>query len=97
MKITLLPQLRSDRYTLERLGDALVIDGEVFDFAPLAEGETLPLEAIGSPWFGGAGVTRVAGEIEVALVLPHGWNASEAARFPEPIIDPPDGPITVPA
>lgn len=64
--------------------DALTIDGELFDFAPVPEGATLPAEAIGSAWFIGP-VQRIGGEIVLTLRLPHGPSPSEAVAFPDPI------------
>lgn len=37
-----------------------------------------------------------ATEDSVTLLLPYWGEASEAVRFPEPIIDPPDGHINLP-
>ncbi|OWV58337.1 hypothetical protein CDZ98_15060, partial [Mameliella alba] len=48
MQITLSPVRREGRPTLERLGDALVIDGETFDFSGVPEGAQLPAEAVAS-------------------------------------------------
>ena len=95
MHIKLSP-IRTDRTLLaSRSGDTLTINGETFDFAPLEEGETLPADAIDSPWIVGD-VTRTDGALHITLRLPHGANAPEETRFPEPIIDPPDGEIALP-
>ena len=34
--------------------------------------------------------------LHLALHLPHGPDAPEAARFPAAIVDPPDGPVPLP-
>ena len=95
MHIKLSP-IRTDRTLLaSRSGDTLTINGETFDFAPLEEGETLPADAIDSPWIVGD-VTRTDGALHITLRLPHGANAPEETRFPEPIIDPPDGETALP-
>ena len=95
MHIKLSP-IRTDRTLLaSRSGDTLTINGETFDFAPLEEGETLPADAIDSPWIVGD-VTRTDGALHITLRLPHGANAPEETRFPEPVIDPPDGEIALP-
>ena len=95
MKINLSPQRRDDQYTLTKSGDTLTLNGEVFDFSQVAEGDILPREAIDSVYFAGD-VTRTAGQLELTLLLPHGYPAPEATRFPQPILNPPDGPITLP-
>lgn len=95
MHITLTPSRASAPMTVERLGDALVIDGETFDFSPLADGATLPADAIDSDAFP-MDVARIDGALHVTLVLPHSIDAPRETRFPDPIIDPPDGLIPLP-
>ena len=95
MKITLSPLRANTPLTASRAGDTLTLNGEAFDFSPLKEGETLPADAIDSPWITGD-VTRTDGVLHITLRLPHGADAPEETRFPEPIIDPPDGEIALP-
>ena len=95
MHITLSPTRTDTPLTASRAGDTLTLNGEAFDFAPLGEGETLPADAIDSEWIAGD-VTRTDGTLHITLRLPHGANAPEETRFPEPIIDPPDGEIALP-
>lgn len=95
MQITLSPVRRDQTLSLERQGDTLVVNGEAFDFAPLGEGETLPRGAIDSDWFVGP-VTREGGALSLVLALPHGAAPPEATLFPQPIIDPANGPIPLP-
>ena len=95
MKITLSPLRANTPLTASRDGDTLTLNGEPFDFNPLEEGETLPADAIDSEWITG-GVTRTNGALHITLRLPHGANAPGETRFPEPIIDPPDGEIALP-
>ena len=95
MKITLSPTRRDETLTASRDGDTLTLNGEEFDFSPLEESETLPADAIDSPWITGD-VTRTDGVLHLTLRLPHGGNAPEETRFPEPVIDPPDGEIALP-
>ena len=68
---------------------------EVFDFSPLQDGDTLPRQAINSPWFADD-VKRIDGVLHVKLVFPHGAYAGEAARFPAPITVIQDGPVQLP-
>lgn len=95
MEITLSPVRRDETLALERQGDTLILNGEVFDFTPLPDGATLPNSAIDSDWFVGP-VTRVGGELNITLALPHGANAPQGTLFPEPIIMPPNGSIRLP-
>lgn len=96
MIINLSP-IRSDA-TLElaKTGQTLSVNGETFDFSPLPAGATLPHDAIGSDWFIGDGDRAEDGTLTLHLFLPIGANASEAARFPKPIIVEEDGPIKLP-
>lgn len=95
MLINLSP-IRSGR-TLEitKTGETLTMNGESFDFSQLADGATLPREAINCQWVCGD-VERTNGELIIPILLPHGPNASEAARFPVPITVTKDGPIALP-
>ena len=95
MHIALSPARRDETLTASRDGDTLTLNGDAFDFSPLGEGETLPADAIDSAWIVGD-VTRTDGVLHLTLRLPHGANAPEETRFPEPIIDPPDGEIALP-
>lgn len=80
---------------VSKQGDTLIINGEAFEFAPLAEGETLPAEAIGSDHFVGP-VERINGELHLTLRMPHGPRAPEETRFPQPIVVDVDGPVALP-
>ena len=95
MKINLSPQRRDDTLAVTKQGDVLTINGTEYDFTDLSDGGTLPADAVDCEFVIGS-VDRVDGELELTLLLPHGANASEAARFPEPIIDPADGEVELP-
>jgi hypothetical protein len=95
MKINLSPQRRDDTLTVSKQGDTLTINGTPYDFSDLAEGDLLPKGAVDSPWVV-SDITRTGGSLELTLLLPHGKDASEAARFPQPLIDPPDGALELP-
>ena len=73
-----------------------MLDGEIFDFVDLPNGATLPREAINSPWFAGDVSRDENGVLTVPLLLPHGANAPESTRFPQPMTDVPDGPVALP-
>lgn len=94
MIIKLSPVRMDEELQVEREGDRLYVDGEVFDFGPLIDGATLPAEAISSKWFEGQ-VGRVGSELQLTLVLPHAADAPHAARFPADLY-PRDGQVQLP-
>lgn len=95
MQITFSPVRSDETLILARRDDALLINGEVFDFAPLPEGGTLPADAVESAWFVGP-VRRVGGGLHLTVMLPHGADAPSEALFPVPVIVEEDGPIPLP-
>ncbi|GHS80348.1 hypothetical protein PAGU2196_11820 [Pseudomonas sp. PAGU 2196] len=95
MKISFSPSYRDYPLSLYRAGDVLYLNGEQFDFSNLPEGATLPPGAVNSEWFKGE-VTRMNGELEFTLILPHGLNAPESTRFPQAITLFGDGTVQLP-
>jgi hypothetical protein len=95
MEITLSPTRGNTPITLEKQGDALIVNGETFDFAFLAEGDTLPRGAVSGDWLA-SDVTRTGGELALTVVLPYGRNAPHGTRFPAVIAATQDGAITMP-
>ncbi|MFD1330272.1 hypothetical protein [Mycoplana ramosa] len=95
MIIQFSPQRRSDSLSIQKIGDVLTINGEAFDFSALPDGATIPAGEIPCPFIEGA-VDRVGGQLRIILVLPCAADAPQTRRFPAPIIDPADGPITLP-
>lgn len=95
MKLILSPVRRDTQLTLERAGDVLTINGEVFDFSDLPEGATLPETAIDSDWFAGP-VERTDGALRIHLILPHGVHAPTETLFPRPLTLTGDGPVALP-
>ena len=73
----------------------MTLNAGELDFSQLPEGATLPQSAINSPWIADD-VRRIDGVLHVPLLLPLGPDASEAARFPVPIIVTQDGPVELP-
>lgn len=95
MHISFVPQRRDDTLTLERTSpDRLRINGDLFNFGPLDEGDVLP--EVPCEWIVGP-VTRTDGDIHLTLILPHGPNPTEAQAYPQPITVTEDGPINVDA
>ena len=95
MKISLSPQRRDDTLTVTKQGDTLTINGTAYDFSVVPDGATLPKDATDCAWLA-SDVERIDGVLHLTLLLPHGANASEAARFPQPIINPADGVLELP-
>jgi len=99
MRINLSPLFTEDPLTVSKQGDALTINGEVFDFSDLPDGATIQngyvTKVIPFDWIVGP-VSRIDGELHLTLVLPHGPNPSQAVAFPDPIADPADGEIQLP-
>lgn len=95
MKINLTP-VRMDLTLMASVdGDVLTINGTAYDFGPLPEGGTLPREAVGCTLLA-SDVTREGDHIMLTLILPHGSDAPEEARFPRPITVTQAGPIPLP-
>lgn len=95
MLITLTPQRSDDTLTLARAGDALIVNGEAFDFAALADDAVLPRDDVGCAALAGD-VTRIGGVLHITLILPLGPKPDYAARYPDPISVTVDGPIDLP-
>ncbi len=95
MRIKLSPQRRDDQLVVLRSGSTLSVNGEVFDFSQMGDGDTLPRAAIQSEWFVGD-VDKVAGELTLTLLLPNPWNCSPEQAFPADLVDVPDGLVIFP-
>jgi hypothetical protein len=95
MNITLSPQRRDDTLTVTKQGDTLTINGTAYDFSVVPDGATLPKDATDCAWLA-SDVERIDGVLHLTLLLPHGKDASHAARFPQPIINPADGVLELP-
>lgn len=95
MHISFSPQRRDDALELVKTGDKLRINGEMFNFGPLNEGDEIPSGEVPSEWIIGP-VTRKNGLITLTVLLPHGPNPSSAVAFPAPVTVDQDGPIAIP-
>lgn len=96
MNIALSPQRRDDTLLVIKAGNALTINGKLFDFSRMADGDTLPRSAIESEWFAGD-IENVDEELTLALLLPNPWNYSPEQAFPLPLLNVPDGEVEFPA
>lgn len=95
MQISFSPRRQDKPLTLEKQGDALTINGEVFDFTPLPDRATLPREAVTCDWLA-SDVTRIDGEIHLTLILPHGRQAPKETLFPGVLSVATNGLIAIP-
>lgn len=95
MDIHVVTSITTETATFEKSGDTLIINGEVFDFSPLQEGERLPMSAINSTFFAGA-VERHNGELIIPIRMPISELLAETIGYPAPLIGVPDGPLNLP-
>ncbi|WP_226501388.1 hypothetical protein [Pseudomonas sp. MWU16-30322] len=95
MNIVLVPQRRDDTLVIIKSGETLILNGEVFDFSLMGNGDTLPQAAIHSDWFA-SDITRIDGELEITLILPLPINYSPEQAFPAPLENVPDGRVAFP-
>lgn len=95
MHITLTPQRRDDTLSVTKQGDTLTINGTAYDFSAIPEGASLPATATDCPYLMG-NIERIAGVLRLSLLLPTGQDATPAANFPAPIVNPPNGKLELP-
>lgn len=95
MIINLAPQRRDDTLEVIRAGSILTVNGQVFDFSRMNDGDTLPNSAISSEWFAGD-VNKLDGELSLTLLFPNPWNYSPEQAFPAPLVNVPDGHVIFP-
>ncbi|MDS1141711.1 hypothetical protein RE432_14815 [Pusillimonas sp. SM2304] len=94
MQIKLIPQYRNDSLDVVRAGDALIVNGETYDFGPLPNGATLPSEAIDCPFILGDVERDSDGVLRLSLLLPIQRAVFHDAL--QDINDPADGQIELP-
>lgn len=83
-----------DALIVSKASDTLAINGEAFDFSSLPDGATIPADEVPCASIVGP-VERIDGKLHLMLRLP--YTTDELwLTFPDPIIDPPDGPIDLP-
>lgn len=83
--------------TLKRQGETLIFNGEPFDLSSIPDGGTLLPDGHDCPWVTGP-VERAGGVLRLTVIAPYdGGDLPEALWDPGAIIDPPDGPIALPA
>jgi hypothetical protein len=95
MNLSFSPVRMAETLQLNRKGDILEINGTLFDFSDLPEGGSLSPETLNCAWIA-SDVRRIAGSVQLQLILPHGANAPQETLFPAPITLEADGPVTLP-
>lgn len=95
MKIKLSPVRSDDHLHAEVYADMLRLNGVSLDLAALANGATLPADAVACAYINHP-VERIDGELVVTITMPHGAQAGEQSRFPVDILSPPDGQVSLP-
>lgn len=95
MIINLSPQRRDDTLEVVKSGNTLTLNGEIFDFSQMADGDTLPAAAFSTIWIVGD-VDKQNGELTLSLLLPLPQNYSQSQAFPVPIVNVPDGAVALP-
>lgn len=85
------PVRREDSLSLKRQGDTLIANGTVYDLAALAAAET---DSPGEGWVVSVAVTPDG--YTAVVLLPHGADAPEALRFPQPVVVTQDGNVPLP-
>lgn len=99
MDLKFTPCRMEERLIASVSGDTITLNGVVFDLSPLTEGDLLPVQAIGSPWFA-SDIERVGGVIRFTLRIPHGVDTPRETLFPENFdtyLTIVSGPVPIPA
>ncbi|WP_300440669.1 hypothetical protein [uncultured Mameliella sp.] len=91
LTIVFAPVRREGELVLERQGNSLIANGAAYDLAALAAEES---DSPGEGWVQSVRLTEEG--LEVVVLLPHGADAPEAVRFPQPVTVEVDGEIAVP-
>lgn len=95
MHISFSPQRSDAALTVTKTGDSLKINTKTFNFAVIPEGGILPAAGVDSEFVVGE-VRREDGVLKITLLLPHGPDPAAEVCFPEVMIDPDDGVLTLP-
>lgn len=70
--------------TVSVKGFVLTVNGEVFDFSPLQDGDTLHPDAVDNLYFTDF-ISRVGDDLNVGLLMPYRFTEDKAITFPEPV------------
>lgn len=95
MRISFSPIRMDAVLDVVRQGDTLIVNGDPVDLSAIPDGASLPADAIDCEWIVGE-VHRIAGELHLTLLLPHGARPADHVAFPADLADVPDGPVPLP-
>jgi hypothetical protein len=95
MQISFSPIRHDAELIVSKAGDVLTINGEAYDFSSLPDGATIPAGEVPCEWIIGP-VERIAGELHLTLLMPHGLNPPAEVAFPATIVTVPDGEVMYP-
>lgn len=95
MIIKLIPNLRVDDLCVMKSGSVLIVNGMLFDFSQMGDGDTLPRAAITSERFAGD-IDKDGGELTLTLLLPVPANYSPEQAFPIDLVNVLDGRVAFP-
>lgn len=95
MDIYVITSVSDEVVSFAKSGDSLIINGEVFDFSPLNDGELLPTYAIQSTMFAD-NVERIDGVLKVTIRMPISMELYTIGGIPELLENVPDGPLDLP-
>lgn len=96
MQITFTPMRLDQTLRVERVGDTLVLNGDVIDLSAAGEGAPLTREKLDCDWLAADVMRDEDGELHLTLILPHGADAPEQTLFPKPLTLSDDGPVDLP-
>jgi hypothetical protein len=95
MKLTFLPIRHNLPLTMEKRGEALILNGIACDFSDVAEGEEHARESFESPFIA-ADVRRKNAVLHISILLPHAATAPKETLFPKTRSLRKDGPVPLP-
>lgn len=90
MKIKFNPQRRDDELLLRVEGEIVTVNYISYDLSVIPEGATLPADAIYGEMLSGD-ISRINGELEIVVTLPHKADAPTAITFPQDAVITEDG------
>lgn len=95
-ELILSPKYLLPPLALSVTGQVWAFNGKTIDFANLGNSEAIGADATDCPYILSASKDG-SGNLTVTVLLPHGPDAAEATRFPDPITVSSDGPVALPA
>lgn len=95
MRIKLSPQRRDDTLSISKVGNALVINSEVYDFSVMKNGDRLPASAVKCEYIVGE-ISFNNDELEIEIILPLPENYTYEQAYPKDIYFNGDGKIPLP-